>query len=158
MVVELTWRVAALPDLDVTTLYDIMQLRANVFIVEQTCVYLDLDGYDKACLHVMGMTSSDAGAKIVAYARILPPKTKGDKQNVPMIGRVVVAPEVRGQGLANVLMQQAIAVCGDRWPHAGIDIGAQAYLEAFYTRLGFQTTSPAPYDEDGILHIDMHRP
>ncbi|ETV76568.1 hypothetical protein H257_09567 [Aphanomyces astaci] len=154
-----TWQFAgALSDLSVTTLYEIMQLRAKVFIVEQACVYLDLDGYDKACVHVIGTSATGGDAKIVAYARVLPPHTKGNSQQVPMIGRVVVAPEARGQGLASELMVKAMDVCTERWPQGGIAISAQVHLESFYSRLGFHTTSAEPYDDDGIMHIDMHRP
>ncbi|CAK4071892.1 unnamed protein product [Aphanomyces euteiches] len=150
----LSWRSGIpLTDLTVFELYDVMELRAKVFIVEQTCIYQDLDGLDKACLHVLGTDSTTA---IRAYARVLPPKTKGKYQINPMIGRVVIAPEARGSGQARVLMEKAIDVCRIHWPDLGIDIGAQAHLEKFYSSLGFRKTSE-PYDEDGIMHIDMHR-
>ncbi|KAF0715109.1 hypothetical protein As57867_003556, partial [Aphanomyces stellatus] len=147
---SISWECVPLTDLSVMTLYDVIQLRANVFIVEQECIYLDLDGYDKTSLHVIGTLQQGDAKKIAAYARVLPPRTKGETQTRPMIGRVVIAPDARGAGLARVLMEQAIAACSTRWPHQGIDIGAQAHLETFYTSLGFHTTSPAPYDEDGI--------
>ncbi|OQR99833.1 GNAT family acetyltransferase [Thraustotheca clavata] len=142
-----------LRELSAAMLYDIMHVRCAVFIVEQTCPYLDTDNLDKlpSCLHLAAL---DDDQSIVAYARLLGPGSKGSKQKWPMIGRVVIAPAHRGQGVGKILMEKAIAECRRAWPKQPIEISAQAHLEAFYKSLGFNTTSE-PYDDDGILHIDM---
>ena len=150
----LHWRCRPLAELSPQALYEILALRAQVFVMEQRCLYLDADGWDSGCWHLEGR---DAAGRLQAYARLLPPGLKGAAQPRPMIGRVLVAPAARGAGLCRPLMRQAIAECEARWPGQGINIGAQAHLERFYASLGFETRS-APYDEDGIAHIDMHRP
>ncbi len=150
----LHWRCRPLAELSPEALYEILALRAQVFVMEQRCVYLDADGWDTGCWHLEGR---DAAGRLQAYARLVPPGLKGASQALPMIGRVVVAPAARSAGLGRPLMRQAIAECEARWPGQGINIGAQAHLERFYASLGFETRS-APYDEDGIAHIDMHRP
>ena len=155
MPAELKWQCVPMTDLSAETLYDVLKLRADVFIVEQTCIWTELDGYDKQSLHLFGQNESSTD--IIAYARIVPAYTKGETQPMPLISRVVTAPAARGTGLGRVLMQQAIDNCASHWPDATIEIGAQARLESFYASMGFQTSSD-PYDEDGIMHINMIRP
>ena len=147
----LTWDDLPADDLDARTLYDVLALRSAVFVVEQECAYLDLDGLDLVAgtRHLIGRT----GDGIVAYARVLAPD---DKHEVPRIGRVIVAPEARGRQLARMLMQEALAICEERWPGRAIELGAQAHLSAFYGSFGF-VAQGAPYDEDGILHVWMRR-
>jgi ElaA protein len=131
-------------------LYDVLALRQRVFVVEQQCAYLDADGLDVQSWH--GLGSTDDGV-LVASARIVPP---GLVSSEPAIGRVVTASEARGRGLGRRLMHEAIDQTKRLYPGQGIRVGAQCYLERFYTSLGFVTVG-APYDEDGILHVEMLR-
>ncbi|BFU43047.1 GNAT family N-acetyltransferase [Krasilnikovia sp. MM14-A1004] len=136
--------VALFRDLDVTTLYAILRLRADVFVVEQKCAYGDLDGRDTepATRHVWFADGED----IRAYLRIL------DDDGVARIGRVVVAPAARGTGVASDLMTQALTIIGER-PSV---LGAQAHLAGFYGKFGYEQIGPQ-YLEDGIPHIPMRR-
>jgi ElaA protein len=142
--VELTWYERTFDALDVHQLYRILALRQRVFVVEQTCAYLDADGVDQASRHLWAERAGD----IVAYVRIVPPGVKYDEV---AIGRVITAPEARGTGLGRELMRRAIAAAG-----SPIRISAQAHLEKFYGELGFARASDV-YDEDGIPHIEMLR-
>jgi len=130
----------------VRELYAITTLRERVFVVEQSCVYLDADGVDPQCRHLW---AEDATRAIHAYCRLVP---AGVKYAEASIGRVITAPEARGSGLGKELMQRALAALGT----VPIKLGAQAHLEKFYGDLGFVRTSE-PYDEDGIPHIEMLR-
>jgi ElaA protein len=130
-------------------LHALLQLRARVFVVEQRCAFLDPDGLDPACVH--GLLHE--GGRLLACARLVPP---GLKSGRPGIGRVVSAPEVRGQGLGRRLMLEALAEVARRHPGLGAYVSAQRYLERFYGSLGFRAVG-APYDEDGIPHVDMVR-
>ena len=131
-------------------LYALLKLRSDVFVVEQNCVYPDLDDKDLHAdtQHLLYFR----GEVLVGYARCLAPGISFP--DAASIGRVVVAEEARGHGLATTIMQHAIATCHSHWPEKDIVIGAQTYLQDFYTRLGFSPISPE-YDEDGIMHIDM---
>lgn len=129
-------------------LHDALALRQRVFVVEQACVYQDVDGKDPSALHLLARD----GEELVAYARILPP---GARFDVAAIGRVVVAPERRGEGLARALMIEAIRIARE---HHGprVALSAQEHLEAFYASVGFVRVGDV-YDEDGIPHVDMRR-
>ncbi|MFT7259039.1 MAG: ElaA protein [Glaciecola sp.] len=143
------------------SLYSALKLRSDVFVVEQNCIYSDLDDKDihSNTLHLLVETTSDhllndqteSENKVIAYARCLAP---GISYKGPSIGRVAVALSERGHGLAKLVMLEAINICKQHWPDETIQIGAQVYLQAFYTQLGF-TSFSEPYDEDGIMHIDM---
>ena len=130
--------------------YDVMQLRSRVFVVEQTCPFLDADGLDLKCWHVLGR---DQAGALVATARIVPP---GISYEEPAIGRVVTAPEVRRTGAGRALMTSAIDQVKRLYPGQSIKLGAQRYLEKFYRSFGFKQVGE-PYDEDGIAHIHMLR-
>ena len=138
------WRDQAFAELTVDELYAIIALRERVFVVEQACVYLDADGRDQASRHLW----LEDGA-ILAYARVVP---AGLKLAQVSIGRVIIAPEARGRGLARELMQRAL----DTVRGQAVALSAQAHLEQFYASLGFARTSEI-YDEDGIPHVDMVR-
>ena len=146
MTVSWSWRPFA--ELSTDDLYDALKLRQRVFVLEQSCLYLDLDGLDRACWHGLGYLND---GPLAAYARIVPPPLKFAG---PSIGRVVTAPELRGRGLGVDLMSRAIDETRRLFPSQTIYIAAQAHLEAFYRRFGFASTGP-PYDDDGILHVDM---
>jgi ElaA protein len=143
---NLRWKDRAFDELTVAQLYAILALRQRVFVVEQTCAYLDADGHDAESRHVWA--EDDRGA-VHAYLRILP---AGAKYAEVAIGRVVTSPESRGTGLGRTLMKRGIEAVGP----SPIRISAQAHLQAFYASLGFVTCSDV-YDEDGIPHIEMLR-
>lgn len=128
-------------------LYSMMQLRSEVFVVEQNCAYQDLDGKDESSLHLLGIDNDE----LVAYARILPP---GISYKEAAIGRVVVSPRYRGKKYGVDLMKQAIQDCSNMLRANEIVISAQQYLEKFYNDLGFATESEM-YLEDNIPHIKM---
>tara|TARA_B100001057_G_scaffold275501_1_gene275774 strand:- start:145 stop:594 length:450 start_codon:yes stop_codon:yes gene_type:complete len=146
---ELTLMCKTFEQLSLNELYAILRLRSEVFVVEQKCVYQDVDSYDEAAFHVMGMVQGE----LSFYARLLSPDIK---YRTAAIGRVVADRASRRKGYGKELMDFAIKQCEDLWPNRGITISAQEYLEGFYQRLGFVTTS-APYLEDEITHIKMMR-
>lgn len=138
-------------ELTVPTLYAVLQLRCQVFVVEQTCPYLDIDGDDLVGenRHILGWRDG----KLIAYARIL--KSEEDIEPV-VIGRVIVDAAVRGEKLGAQLMERALASCQQNWPQKALYLGAQAHLQPFYAQFGFQPVTPI-YDEDGIPHVGMAR-
>jgi len=144
----LDWRLARFADLTAQEVHDVYRLRAEVFVVEQTCPFQDIDGVDPQSWHLLGFQGEGA---LVAYCRFIP---EGIKFAEPSIGRVVTAPSIRGTGLGRVLMREALERARQLWPALPIRIGAQARLERFYNDFGFVKASD-PYDEDGILHIEM---
>jgi ElaA protein len=143
---DVEWRDRAFAELSAAELYAILALRARVFVVEQACAYQDPDGLDPVSRHLW----AEADGRIVAYLRIIP---AGAKYAERCLGRVATAPEARGTGLGRELVRRALAGCGD----APLRIGAQAYLESFWTGFGFVRASDV-YDEDGIPHLEMTRP
>lgn len=143
------WKWYALSEFSVDELYSIMAARVQVFVVEQTCAYQDLDGHDGGALHLVGWSD---GA-VAAYLRVLPPNERFRERS---IGRVITSQAFRGQGLGRELMRRALDRLDHDFPNAPVRIGAQAHLERFYGELGFVTAS-APYEEDGIPHVEMLR-
>jgi ElaA protein len=135
-------------------LYEVLRQRQEVFVLEQACLYPDLDGHDEAAHHLMAWQATGGERRLVAYLRCLAPGAKYEEMS---IGRVVTSPGTRGTGLGRELVAQGLALARKLHPGHAIRIGAQAHLETFYAGFGFRTVS-APYDEDGILHIDMLRP
>ncbi|MFM7710688.1 MAG: GNAT family N-acetyltransferase [Ferruginibacter sp.] len=134
-------------ELSAEQLYALLRLRATVFIVEQQCVYQDLDNKDQSSLHLLGYQAET----LVAYARILPP---GLSYREASIGRVVTSPQARKHGFGKGLMKEAIRFCQHRYHGVGIRISAQEYLLGFYGDLGFEAVGE-PYLEDGIPHVEM---
>lgn len=128
-------------------LYEILTLRSEVFVVEQQCVFLDMDHKDQKSEHFMIWDKKN----LVAYCRILP---AGVSYKEPSIGRVVSSPKYRGTGAGRVLMQRAIEMARQRYGNQPIRIGAQLYLKKFYTSLGFEAQGDI-YLEDGIEHVEM---
>lgn len=135
-------------DLSLSELYDILLLRNQVFIVEQNCPYQDVDGKDAHGYHLF---LKDSDGTICAYLRIL---DKGQTFDEISIGRVIVRKDQRGAGLAKQMLFKAITFIHDQLQEHKIRIEAQAYLENFYTEIGFQPCSEI-YLEDGIPHIEM---
>ena len=146
----LTWNWTRFGGLSGDDVYDMLALRAVIFVVEQDCVYLDPDGLDRDAWHLLGR---DAEGKLLAYVRVVDP---GRKYAQPSIGRVVVDPSQRGTGLGHVLIAEALRRCEATWPGAPNRIGAQAHLQGFYGRHGYVAVGEV-YLEDDIEHVDMER-
>jgi ElaA protein len=128
-------------------LYALLQLRAEVFVVEQDCVYQDLDGKDDKALHVLGFK----GDTLIAYTRLFPPGAYFEQAS---IGRVVVQEKERAHKYGYDLMKRSIAAVEEHYNTTSIKISAQTYLKRFYNNLGFQEVGEG-YLEDGIPHIGM---
>ncbi len=141
------WHCVPFDELSPRELHDLFQLRAAVFVVEQKCPFQDVDGADPACWHLLGRRAGE----LVAYCRLVPP---GVKYAEPSIGRVVTSEAARRTGSGRELMREAMVRADELWPGKPIRIGAQRYLERFYGGYGFVKASE-PYDEDGIMHIEM---
>lgn len=147
-----TWQCEKFESLTPQDLYAAMQLRQRVFVVEQKCAYLDADGSDRAALHLLGWQGEGRDRRLVAYARLFPPRIKYAEAS---IGRVATHPDVRRTGLGQALMVEAMRVTEASWGKE-IRIAAQMYLERFYEGFGFKRVTE-PYLEDDIWHVDMRR-
>lgn len=147
----ISWQIKKFEDLSVSELYTILQLRAEVFVVEQNCPYQDADGKDPKSFHLMGYLTSESGEQLIAYARILPQNVSYPEVS---IGRVVSSPTVRGTGAGKLLMASALEEIENLFGKVPVKIGAQLYLKKFYESFGFIQTSEQ-YLEDDILHIEM---
>lgn len=134
-------------ELSTAELYQILRLRSEVFVVEQDCVYQDLDNKDQKALHVVGFKNGN----VVAYTRIF---KSGDYFEHASIGRVVVAMDQRKYGFGKDIMKASISVIEKRFPETPIEISAQSYLIKFYSELGFVPFGDE-YLEDGIPHTRM---
>ena len=145
----LKWSIKPFQALSVDELYDLLRLRSEIFVVEQNCVYLDLDGKDKVALHLYG----EFEGKIVAHARLFKAGISFDNAS---IGRVVVDANYRDRKWGHDLMREAIAGVLLHFGESQITIGAQLYLKKFYESHGFVQTSDM-YLEDDIPHIEMKR-
>lgn len=148
---NITWYHRHFKELNTTELYQILQLRNEVFIVEQNCPFQDLDDKDFKCFHLMGF-DTDA-QKILAYTRVVP---AGVSYEEASIGRVVISPQARGVGIGKELMQKSIELSEELFGGVSIKIGAQYYLKKYYESFGFQQIGDI-YLEDGIEHITMLR-
>jgi ElaA protein len=144
---NIKWSLKKFSELTPEELYTILQLRSEVFVVEQNCVFQDMDNKDQACYHLMGYEND----KLIATTRLVPP---GIIYDIPSIGRVVTSPAVRGGGVGRILMEKSIEETYQLFGKLPVKIGAQVYLLKFYTSLGFITSGDV-YLEDGIEHIEM---
>ncbi|MBL0127318.1 MAG: GNAT family N-acetyltransferase [Flavobacteriales bacterium] len=133
-------------ELTVRELHDILRLRVDVFVVEQACAYAEVDGKDPSAIHVMGWSGDD----LIACARILPPEPDG----LPHVGRVVVAADHRGKGLAQRMMDRIMEILDSTYGSKRSELAAQAHLQKFYERSGYVRVSEE-YPWDGIPHVDM---
>ncbi len=148
---QINWKCVPFQELSLTELYDLMQLRQEVFIVEQDCPYLDADGTDQVSWHLMGF---DEDSDMVAYTRLIPKDIS--YKNALSIGRVVNAKKVRGKGVGRLLMKESIAQLEQLFGQETIILSAQCYLLKFYQSLGFKPVGEE-YLEDGIPHIKMKK-
>ena len=147
----MNWICKYFEELSLRELYEIGRLRQEVFVLEQNCPYVDFDGKDLYCYHLMGF---DENNRLVAYSRIVP---KGvSYEDYISIGRVITSGLVRKSGLGRILMQESISVCEKLFGKSDIKISAQTYLLNFYESLGFVSTGKE-YLEDDIPHTEMIR-
>jgi ElaA protein len=147
----INWSFKKFDNLTPNELYSVLQLRNEVFVVEQNCVFQDADNKDQDSHHLMGWDDE----VLVAYSRIVPPGIAYD--SFPSIGRVVTSPKLRRSGIGKILMQQSIEHLQKLLGESSIKLGAQLYLKNFYESFGFVQSSDV-YMEDGIPHIEMVRP
>lgn len=148
---NITWYHKHFKYLSTTELYQILQLRNEVFIVEQNCPFQDLDDKDFKCYHLMGFDTDSQ--KVMAYTRIVPASVSYEEAS---IGRVVTSPLARGGGIGKQLMKKSIELLEELYGGVSIRIGAQLYLKKYYESFGFQQVEEV-YLEDGIEHILMVR-
>ena len=146
---EIVWRFLSFDNLNKQDLYSVLQLRSEVFVVEQACVFQDMDGADATALHLLGTVNG----QLSAYARCF---AAGEKFAEASIGRVITRSTLRGTGAGHALMREAVHQMFEHWGQQAIRIGAQARLEKFYLQHGF-VDAGRPYMEDGIAHIEMLR-
>ncbi|MFD2785584.1 GNAT family N-acetyltransferase [Hymenobacter rubripertinctus] len=146
----LTWTLKPFAELTTAELYALLQLRSEVFVVEQTCPFQDIDGLDQAAWHLLGHAP---GGALAAYARLFGP---GGAYPEASIGRVVSSPRHRRTGLGRELMRESLAAIGRLFGPQPIQIGAQLYLQTFYESFGFQQVGEG-YLEDDIAHLHMVR-
>ena len=149
--VSLAWSWQRFGGLTADDVYDLLALRAAVFVVEQACAYLDPDGLDRQSWHLLGRDGTGA---LRACLRVVDP---GCKYAEPSMGRVVLDQALRGSGLADQLVAEGLRHAATAWPGQANRISAQAHLQRFYARHGFQPVGDV-YSEDDIPHIQMWRP
>ena len=145
---NITWSILHFNDLSVKQLFDVLQLRNQIFIVEQNCPYLDADEKDRVSFHVLGVNQQQ---KLIATSRVLPP---GVSYSEVSIGRVAVAIDSRGTGIGDELNQVSIKFIRNYYGEVPIRLSAQKHLSKYYNKHGFKVVSD-PYDEDGIPHVEM---
>lgn len=147
MSMDITWTCKSFEELTTRELYALLQLRSEVFVVEQNCAFQDIDNKDQYSWHLMGWQ----GELLAAYTRLVPAGISFEEVS---IGRVVTSPKMRKSGTGRQLMQKSIETVYALFGNRPIRIGAQLYLRKFYESFGFQQSSEV-YDEDGIDHIEM---
>lgn len=145
---RIKWTLAHLDELTSRATFDIFLLRQQVFVLEQSCLYPDIDGIDLVAFHLLGRNAQSA---LLAYLRIIPPL---GKYPGPAIGRVLTSSDARGGGMGRQLMVEGISRTRTLYARQTIYLSAQTYLLGFYTSLGFAAYGDA-FDEDGIEHIQM---
>jgi len=145
---NLRWVTKTFAELTVDELYDVLKLRSKVFIVEQKCIFLDIDNNDRKAFHTIGFI----GDEVVATTRLFDKDIMYD--GYQSIGRVVGSPRHRGLGIGKALMQYSISECERLFGKGPIKIGAQLYLKKFYSEQGFEQSGDV-YLEDEIDHIPM---
>ncbi|SDD55749.1 GNAT family N-acetyltransferase [Paraburkholderia lycopersici] len=148
---QFDWQWKPFDALDAREAYAMLKLRSDVFVVEQNCVYGDIDGLDVGAWHLFAWSERDGARELAGYLRVLLP----DAENADVrIGRVVTAPAHRGIKLGNALLERAIAQIARQWPDAAMRLHAQAHLQKFYGAFGFAPIGEI-HDEDGIPHVWM---
>jgi ElaA protein len=149
----MTWQWAAFDELDAATLCAVLAARQDVFVLEQQCLYADIDGKDQRAFHLIGRQQElqQNSQELVAYLRCFAP---GDHYPEAALGRVLTVQSARGRGYGKQLMAEGIRRVAQHFPGSAIRISAQDHLEHFYGEFGFRRDSET-YLEDGIAHIAM---
>ena len=150
---QVAWQWKRFAELEPAELYAMLAARAAVFVVEQACAFQDADGLDAFASHLLGWVEQDHNPTLAAYLRLIDP---GRKYAEPSIGRVLTTLPFRGTDLGRAAMREGLARTAALYPGRAVRIGAQQRLERFYAEFGFRTVS-APYEEDGIAHVEMLR-
>lgn len=140
------WKCMTFSELSAREVYEILKLRQEIFIMEQACLYQDIDGIDVESHHVL----AQVGEILIAYARIIPHADS----DIVKLGRIIVHPDHRGMALGKTLVEYTIQEAQKLFGARHIHISAQTYLKRFYESLGFRSIG-STYDLDGISHIDM---
>jgi ElaA protein len=148
---DLDWRWKPFVDLTAAEVYDMLEARNRVFVVEQNCVYADIDGLDMGAWHLFAYAGGEGGATLAGYLRVLLPN---EKERDVRIGRVLTTPDFRGIGLGRAMLEQALEHIAAHWSGVAISLHAQAHLQTFYGAFGFEPISDV-HDEDGIPHVWM---
>ncbi|MDR5779943.1 GNAT family N-acetyltransferase [Caballeronia sp. LZ065] len=156
---SLEWRWKAFDDLSTAEVYDMLAARSAVFVVEQNCVYGDIDGLDIDAWHLLAYGAGENGQRpvLAGYLRVLLPGTPNDTEKDVRIGRVLTTAKFRGLKLGNAMLERALERILAQWPDEPISLHAQAHLQRFYGAFGFVASS-GTHDEDGIPHVWMRRP
>ena len=149
-VIKVDWACLCLGEMSSDQLFELLRMRQNIFIIEQSCIYPDIDKHDLSCWHLLGYGPN---SELHAYCRLLKPQSI---YNEAAIGRVLVKNEYRGRGVARELMLEAHRRCELIFKSKTVRLNAQAYLKEFYEDIGYRCVS-APYSEDGIMHVEMLR-
>ncbi|HLX01639.1 MAG TPA: GNAT family N-acetyltransferase [Trinickia sp.] len=149
--VEIEWHWKPFSELNPNEVYDMLAARSAVFVVEQNCVYGDIDGQDANAWHLFAYDSSASDKPLAGYLRVLLPD---EKETDVRIGRVLTTASYRAIGLGSSMLEQALKHIVKQWPDAAISLHAQAHLQAFYGAFGFEPSSDV-HDEDGIPHVWM---
>ncbi|MBP0591799.1 GNAT family N-acetyltransferase [Paraburkholderia sp. LEh10] len=150
---HIDWHWKAFGDLTNVEVYDMLAARAAVFVIEQNCLYGDVDGLDTEAWHLLAYGAHESGMRpaLAGYLRVLLPDA-GDTDI--RIGRVLTTADFRGQGLGNAMLERALGHIGAQWPGTPVRLHAQAHLQAFYGSFGFEPIGEV-HEEDGIPHIWM---
>jgi ElaA protein len=158
---DLEWRWKRFDDLTTAEVYDMLAARSAVFVVEQNCVYGDIDGHDLDAWHLLAYGTSEGagehGPALAGYLRVLLPGFPDKSEQEVRIGRVLTTAKFRGIRLGNAMLERALAHIVEQWPDQPISLHAQAHLQRFYGAFGFVASSGV-HEEDGIPHVWMRRP
>ena len=147
----IAWQWAAFGELDGAAVYAMLAARQDVFVLEQQCLYADIDGKDQRAHHLLGWQEQNGKRILLACLRCFAP---GEQQAEAVLGRVLTVQAVRGTGVGKQLMAEGLRRVQQHYPGSAIRISAQEHLQRFYSGFGFQAVSDA-YMEDGIPHIAM---
>lgn len=148
---NIDWQWRRYSELTSLQIHDIFAARQAIFVVEQASLYLDIDGKDLQALHLAAWS----GNRLAAYLRLLAPGVSYPDE--PSLGRIITTKMARGSGIGRELVARGLEKIHELYPTHATRIGAQAHLHKFYGSFGFVQSSE-PYDEDGIMHIEMLRP
>ncbi|KIG04526.1 GNAT family N-acetyltransferase [Caballeronia concitans] len=154
---DLEWRWKRFDDLTTAEVYDMLAARSAVFVVEQNCVYGDVDGLDVDAWHLLAYGEGEKRPTLAGYLRVLLPGFPDANEKDVRIGRVLTTAGFRGMKLGNAMLERALHEILKQWPDEPVSLHAQAHLQRFYGAFGFVASSGV-HDEDGIPHVWMRRP